>query len=80
MKGDFAVILIDFSKAFDLIDHEILNIKLKNIGFDKGARKLLRSYLTNRQAYVEVNGLKSKLKCLDNIGCPQGSCLGPLLY
>ena len=42
--------------------------------------QLLRSYLTDRKMYIEVDGEKSEKTTLNNIGCPQGSCLGPLLY
>ena len=45
-KGkDIAVVLLDFSKAFDLIDHSILYKKLYKFGFDKKSVKLLKSYL-----------------------------------
>jgi len=42
-------------------------------------KEWLRSYLTNRTQYVEINNIKSP-KCNINCGMPQGSILGPLLY
>ena len=80
MNRRFAVVLIDFSKAFDLIDHGILFRKLGGYGFTKSAVDMVKSYLTGREQYVEVNNnVSCTLKCLP-LGCPQGSCLGPLLY
>ncbi|MEO0685594.1 MAG: reverse transcriptase family protein, partial [Cyanobacteria bacterium J06649_11] len=79
-KIDVALILLDFSKAFDLIDHEILLDKLTKFGFTYKAKKLIASYLENRRMAVRVNGKTSVEKWIGPAGCPQGSCLGPLLY
>lgn len=79
-KKQYGVLLIDFSKAFDVINHKILYTKLRRFGFSKHSITLIQSYLTNRKMFVSVNDKKSELKDCDNIGCPQGSCLGPLLY
>ena len=78
-KKDIAVVLLDFSKAFDLIDHGILFKKLKKFGFDELSLNLLKSYLQNRKFRVTCNGKMSKEHKL-NIGTPQGSVMGPLLY
>lgn len=43
------------------------------------AIKLIKSYLSNRKQYVEIHGTKSNLGSID-IGVPQGSILGPLLF
>ncbi|MFK7748837.1 MAG: reverse transcriptase domain-containing protein [Kordia sp.] len=79
-KEKFALILIDFSKAFDLIDHGILYRKLKRLKFGNKTIKLIKSYLTNRKQFVQVNGKNSTTIDAPTVGCPQGSCLGPLLY
>ena len=79
-KENYALIMIDFSKAFDLIDHKILFQKLSKLGFDPHSITLLKSYLTNREQYVYCNGEHSEIKELSAVGCPQGSILGPLLY
>lgn len=74
-----ALILLDYSKAFDTISHEILFSILHYVGFSDSAIKFLRSYLDNRMQYVETcNGTsnKGKITC----GVPQGSILGPLLF
>lgn len=74
-----AGIFYDFSKAFDLVDHEILICKLQYYGIMGGAINLIKSYLYNRKQYVELNDCKSFLGVVEN-GVPQGSVLGPLLF
>ena len=72
-------IFIDYSKAFDTIDHSILLQKLKLYGLDLNAIKFLTSYLANRQQRIVIRDQVSpytKLRC----GVPQGSILGPLLF
>ena len=72
-------IFLDFSKAFDTLDHEILLYKLKHYGIKDKALFLFRNYLTNRRQYTDLGGLKSNLLQIKT-GVPQGSILGPLLF
>ena len=51
--------LLDLSKAFDSISHEILRIKLTNLGFSVQSISLILNYLTNRQQKVLVNNMES---------------------
>ena len=72
-------IFIDYSKAFDTINHEILLHKLDNYGIRGNMLKLIQSYLSDRYQYVSYGGLDSALISI-TIGVPQGSVLGPLLF
>ena len=74
------LVLLDFSKAFDSIDHRLLISKLdKKFGFESSAVKLIKSYLCDRSQYVEVDKVRSETAML-SCGVPQGSILGPLLF
>ena len=70
---------MDLSKAFDTLDHSILLTKLKYYGIQDNELMWFSSYLTNRQQYVELDGISSDLKPLFT-GVPQGSILGPQLF
>ena len=79
-KGDAVVlVLIDFSKAFDRMDHGLLLSVLHYIGFQKSAIGLINSYLNGRKQYVETDGGVSSMST-QLYGIPQGSILGPLLF
>ena len=82
-------IFLDLSKAFDLVPHEELLIKLQNYGVRGLANKWFSSYLKMRRQVVEINYTHKKtnqtLLCVSNeqvvpCGVPQGSILGPLLF
>ena len=73
------VILIDFCKAFDTVNHNILHQKMKSCGLKGTLLEWLKSYLTDRSQYVELNGKKSKVTTIE-YGVPQGLLLGPCLF
>ena len=70
---------MDLSKAFDTLDHSILLKKLEFYGFSPDALRLMTSYLSDRQQYIDLSGITSELQRV-GIGVPQGSVLGPLLF
>ena len=72
-------IFIDFSRAFDTVNHSILLKKLNYYGIKGQILQLLTSYLSDRKQYVSYGGRESTLLEVD-IGVPQGSVLGPLLF
>ena len=78
-------VFIDLSKAFDTLQHEVLFNKLKKYGIRGNTLKWFQSYLSDRtmSAICKIKGddtctISEKFGV--NIGSPQGSCLGHLLF
>ena len=72
-------VFIDLSKAFDTLDYDILLTKLCYYGINGTSLELMKSYLSNREQYVEIDDTKSEIVSI-HTGVPQGSILGPLLF
>ena len=72
-------IFLDLKKAFDTVDHNILCKKLKKYGVFGKAFEILESYLRDRTQSVNIRGTHADVRDIE-IGVPQGSILGPLLF
>ena len=73
------LVLLDFSKAFDTVNHKLLLAKLDILGFQSNVCGWIHSYLSGRSQKVRTDTEESEWAEIKN-GVPQGSILGPLLF
>ena len=73
-------VYLDFKKAFDVVNHDILLKKLNKLGINGVCLKWFCSYLKNRRQTVQVNGKFSTFYSDISMSVLQGSLLGPLLF
>lgn len=73
------VFTFDFSKAFDMVSHNIVCSKLKALGINPYIVNWIISFLSGRQQRVVVDGVTTNFLDI-NRGVPQGTVLGPLLF
>ena len=70
---------LDFSKAFDTVNDDILFSKLYANEICGTPSKWFKSYLCNRTQFVKIDEIKSSMETITS-GIPQGSTLGPLFF
>ena len=75
----FVLTAYDFSRAYDVIDHRMLRLKLLRLGLPACLVQWVWAFLRDRRASVEVNGVRSAERIF-RAGLPQGSVLAPTLY
>ena len=73
------IVQIDFSAAFDGVNHQGILYKLCSVGIGGSLLSILTQFLSNRSQHVMVDGCRSKLVNVVS-GVSQGSVLGPLLF
>ena len=79
-QGEFVMtVFLDIKKAFDVVHHGRLLMKLKDYGLSISALKLIASYLDSRHSCTMANNVRCNPQRVE-FGVPQGSVLGPLLF
>ena len=79
-KKKCLIVCLDLKKAFDLVSHELLYLKLYKYGCDERSLKWFKSYLENRYQFVKTENSVSSIENIGSVSVIQGSILGPLLF
>ena len=78
-KKESHLVILDFTKAFDNVPHEMVLIKLHHYGITGPLNNWLRSFLTHRTQQTVCDGVSSPPQQVIS-GVPQGTVLGPPLF
>src|SRR5436309_2883777 len=78
-RDDYRCGILRLKRAFEVVDRSLLLEKLKRYGLEGVVYKWFESYLNNRTQRVKFNGKLSDAIDVE-LGVPQGSVLGPLLF
>ena len=78
-NNKIGALLMDLSKAFDCMPHELLIAKFKAYGVQDQSIKIIKSYLSDREQRVRIGNVQSSWKTTIK-GVPQGSVLGPIFF
>ena len=78
-KQSTIAVYLEFSKALDTVNHNILMSKLLNNGVRGVMQRWFESYLTNRKQYVSIRSCNSSMSNI-SLGVPQGLVLGPVPF
>ena len=73
------MLLVDFAKAFDLVDHTIVLEKLSSLGVHESLVRWSASFLNERSQCVKIGSSLSEVARI-HAGCPQGTIMGPLVF
>ena len=78
-KKAWLILLIDFNKAFDSIDHKFLENTLNIFVFGENMINWIKTFFSSREAYLMVNGYMSSTFKLQQ-GFPQGDVVSPYIF
>ena len=78
-NNKIGALLMDLSKAFDCMPHELLIAKFKTYGVQDHSIEIIKSYLSDREQRVRIGNVHSSWKTTIK-GVPQGSVLGPIFF
>ena len=78
-KRSALMVAIDFRKAFDSINHSLIDTCLKTLNFGEGFRKWVQLFFGDRETYLMMNGFMEEKIHLQQ-GVPQGDILSPLIF
>ena len=77
---DTGLIILDQSKAYEIIQHDILIEKLRIVGFQDNSIEIMKSFLGDRKQYVQVQNMKSETLMLGSNSVIQGSMMSGVLF